>query len=80
MIFVCYNAVYCFETLFFGAAGGTDAEPRWCGGRQLPLLSGRQGPQQKLQDIAQGFLSLCVAHPKHGGKVRQHQQIISAIL
>lgn len=53
------------------AAGGADVESRWCGSGQLPLLPGRQGPQQKLQDIAPGFFSLCLAHPKHGGKVRQ---------
>lgn len=53
------------------AAGGANVESRWCGGGQLPLLPGRQGPQQKLQDIAPGFFSLCLAHPKHGGEVRQ---------
>lgn len=46
-----------------GAAGGTHAESRRCGGGQLPLFSGWQGPQQKLQDTAQGFLPLCLAHP-----------------
>lgn len=48
------------------AAGGANAEPRRCGGWQLPLLSGRQGPQQELYNNAQGFLSMCVAHPEHG--------------
>lgn len=60
-----YPAVIC------AAAGGAHAESRWGDSGQLPLLSNRQGPQQELPDIAQGFLSLCVAHPEHGGKVTQ---------
>lgn len=70
---VLYTAIkHCFFLIWIcGAIGGANAEPGWSGSGQLPLLSGRQGPQQKLQDVAQGFLSLCVAHPKHGGKVKQ---------
>lgn len=52
------------------AAGGANAESRRRDRRQLPLLSGRKGPQQELQDVAQGFLSLRVAYSEHGGKVR----------
>lgn len=53
------------------AAGGAHVESRWSDSGQLPVLSSRQGPQQKLPDIAQRFVSLCVAHPKHGGEVGQ---------
>lgn len=68
-IFDCDH--YMFYMFSSDAAGSANAEPRWCGGGQLPLLSGRKGPQQKLQDHAEGLLSLCVAHQKNGGKVRE---------
>lgn len=68
-------------SLFFlgpirSAVGGANAESRWCDSGQLPLLSGRQGPQQKLQDTAQGLLSMCVAHTKHGRKVKHDTHVI----
>lgn len=60
-----------YPAVIYAAAGGAYAESGWGDSGQLPLLSDRQGSQQELPDTAQGFLSLCVAHPEHGGKVRQ---------
>lgn len=85
---LCCNAVSCYQFLIWicSTAGGAHAESRWCDSGQLPLFPDGQGPQQKLPDVAQGFLSLCVAHPKHGGKVRQgtrmgkHANILKHVL
>lgn len=52
-------------------AGGAHVESRWGDRGKLSVLFSGQGPQQKLPDIAQRFISLCVAHPKHGGEVGQ---------
>lgn len=53
-----------------GLAGGAHAEPRRGGCGELPLLSGRQGPEQELQYPAEGLLPLCLAHQEHGQEVR----------
>lgn len=49
-----------------GPAGDAYAEPRRGGGGELLLISGRQGPEQELQDSAEGFLPLRLAHQEHG--------------
>lgn len=67
----CSYIVMLYPAVICTAAGSAHAESGWGDSGQLPLLSNGQGPQQELPDIAQGFLSLCVAHPEHGGKVRQ---------
>lgn len=63
--------IYFFLFWFYYSAGGAYVESRRGDSGKLPVLFSRQGPQQKLPDIAQRFISLCVAHPKHGGEVGQ---------
>lgn len=54
---------------FHAPAGGAHVESRWSDCGKLPVFFSRQGPQQKLPDVSQRVISLCVAHPKHGGEV-----------
>lgn len=69
LCYLSYNLFFVF--CFHGPAGGAHVESRWGDSGKLPVLFSRQGPQQKLPDIAQRFISLCVARPKHGGEVGQ---------